>query len=149
MEDILKIWTAQEKARELKELTISDRAEVVGEEIVKRDKISPAHFIGKGKAEELFAMCREMDIDLVIFNNDLTGTQQKNLEEIIETKTLDRTQLILDIFARRAKSRCTNEVLPRVSVTCWWSSHHSPCRRIPPRLPVVLEPGTLTFFSCA
>ena len=97
-------WSAEEKGRELRELAISSNADVIREEIVKRDKISPARFIGKGKAEEIFAMCREMNIDIVIFNNDLTGTQQKNLEEIIQTKTVDRTQLILDIFARRAKS---------------------------------------------
>ena len=99
-----KDWSAQEKGLELKELAASSGADVIREEIVKRDKISPAHFIGKGKAEELFTMCSEMDIDIIIFNNDLTGTQQKNLEEIIQTKTVDRTQLILDIFAKRAKS---------------------------------------------
>ncbi len=97
-------WSAEEKGRELRELAISSNADVIREEIVKRDKISPARFIGKGKAEEIFAMCHEMNINIVIFNNDLTGTQQKNLEEIIQTKTVDRSQLILDIFARRAKS---------------------------------------------
>jgi len=97
-------WTAEEMARELKELATSSGVEAVHEAIVRRDKISPAHFIGTGKAEEIFEICRDMQISVVIFNNDLTGTQQKNLEEIIKTKTLDRTQLILDIFARRAKS---------------------------------------------
>lgn len=97
-------WSTPERAAELKELALSSGATVIHEEIVKRDKISPAHFIGKGKAQEISAACNEMDIDIVIFNNDLTGTQQKNLEEIIQTKTVDRTQLILDIFARRAKS---------------------------------------------
>ena len=97
-------WSAEEKGRELRELAISSNADVIREEIVKRDKVSPARFIGKGKAEEIFAMCHEMDINIVIFNNDLTGTQQKNLEEIIQTKTVDRSQLILDIFAKRAKS---------------------------------------------
>lgn len=97
-------WSAEERGRELRELAISSNADVIREEIVKIDKVSPARFIGRGKAEEIFAICREMDIDIVVFNNDLTGTQQKNLEEIIQAKTVDRTQLILDIFARRAKS---------------------------------------------
>lgn len=97
-------WTAEERAGELKELALSCGADVIHEEIVKRDKISPAHFIGEGKAAEISARAREMDINAVIFNNDLTGTQQKNLEDIMETKTIDRTQLILDIFARRARS---------------------------------------------
>jgi len=97
-------WTPEEKAEELKELVISSGAKVINEEIVKRSEISPALYIGKGKAEEISDICAEMDINVVVFNNELTGTQQKNLEEIIEVKTLDRTQLILDIFARRAKS---------------------------------------------
>ncbi|MDD5449553.1 MAG: GTPase HflX, partial [Candidatus Omnitrophica bacterium] len=72
--------------------------------ICRRDKISSALFIGKGKAEEIAITARDEKLDVVIFNNDLSGTQQKNLEEIIGIKIIDRTQLILDIFARRAKS---------------------------------------------
>jgi len=71
---------------------------------VSRDYPSARLFIGKGKAEEISLLCAEKNIDLVIFNNELTGSQQKNLEEIINVKIIDRTQLILDIFARRAKS---------------------------------------------
>src|SRR3989338_4464715 len=71
---------------------------------VRRERIEPALFLGKGKVEEIANICRDMNIDVVIFNNDLTGTQQKNLEGIVMTKTIDRTQLILDIFARRAHS---------------------------------------------
>ncbi|NQT22295.1 MAG: GTPase HflX [Candidatus Omnitrophica bacterium] len=97
-------WTAEEMARELKDLATSSGALVAHETIVRRDKISPSHFIGTGKAEEICEICQDMQISLVIFNNDLTGTQQKNLEEIIQAKTVDRTQLILDIFARRARS---------------------------------------------
>ena len=97
-------WSPEEKARELAELAASSTAEVAGEMIVTRDRPSATLFIGKGKAEEIASLCMEKNISVVIFNNDLTGSQQKNLEEIINVKTIDRTQLILDIFARRAKS---------------------------------------------
>ena len=97
-------WNAEERASELAQLARSSGACVVSELIVTREKPSPALFIGKGKAEEISSICEERSIDIVIFNNDLAGTQQKNLEDIINVKTIDRTQLILDIFARRAKS---------------------------------------------
>ena len=97
-------WTAEEKALELAELARSSGAFIAGEMIVAREAPSPTHFIGKGKTEELSRLCAEERIDTVIFNNDLTGTQQKNLEDDINVKTIDRTQLILDIFAGRARS---------------------------------------------
>ncbi|MFA5147320.1 MAG: GTPase HflX [Candidatus Omnitrophota bacterium] len=97
-------WTAEERSAELKELASSAGARVIREEIVRRHEPSPSHFIGTGKAEEIADRCADEGIDLVIFNNDLTGSQQKNLEEAIGVKTIDRTQLILDIFARRAHS---------------------------------------------
>ncbi len=97
-------WSAEERSRELAELARSTGAKVIREEIVKRHEPKSAYFIGKGKAEELAGSCADEHISIVIFNNDLTGTQQKNLEEIINAKTIDRTQLILDIFARRAHS---------------------------------------------
>lgn len=97
-------WSAEERTTELEELATSSGAEVRGTMIVARDRPSPAYFIGKGKTEEISEICAEKEIDVVIFNNDLTGTQQKNLEEIVNVKIIDRTQLILDIFARRAKS---------------------------------------------
>lgn len=97
-------WTARERAAELKELAASSGIKVVEELIVHRDKIEPACYIGKGKVEEIAQACADKSIDVVIFNNDLTGSQQKNLEEIIKKKTIDRTQVILDIFARRAHS---------------------------------------------
>jgi len=97
-------WEPEEKAAELVQLVKSSGAEVVCEIIVARDAPSSAFFIGKGKAEEISFLCAEKNIDVVIFNNDLTGTQQKNLDDILNVKTIDRTQLILDIFARRARS---------------------------------------------
>lgn len=98
------LWKADEKSAELEELAKSSGAEVACRMIVTREKPSPALFIGKGKTEEIARLSREKKIDIVIFNNDLTGTQQKNLEDVINVKIIDRTQLILDIFARRARS---------------------------------------------
>jgi len=97
-------WTAEERSAELAELAESAFAKVVRREIVHRHEPSSASFIGSGKAGELAAIALSEKIDVVIFNNDLTASQQKNLEDIINTKTIDRTQLILDIFARRAHS---------------------------------------------
>lgn len=99
-------WTAEERSAELKELALSAGARITREEIVKRQTINPALYIGSGKAAELSRIVADEGINIVIFNNDLTGTQQKNLEDVVHVKTIDRTQLILDIFARRAH---TNE----------------------------------------
>jgi GTP-binding protein HflX len=97
-------WTAEERSAELAELARSAGAKVVREEIVRRHEPSPACFIGKGKVEEIAAMCGAERINAVIFNNDLSATQQKNIEDVVKVKVVDRTQLILDIFARRAHS---------------------------------------------
>jgi len=97
-------WSAEERSRELKELALSSGAKVVGEIIAHRHNPSPACFVGSGKAEEIAIIRKEKGANLVIFNNDLSGSQQKNLEEIIGVKTIDRTQLILHIFARHARS---------------------------------------------
>jgi len=99
-------WSAEERSRELAELARSAGAKVIREEIARRHEPTSACFIGTGKAEELGSISVEEKIDLVIFNNDLSGTQQKNLEDLIRKRVIDRTQLILDIFAKRAH---TNE----------------------------------------
>lgn len=90
--------------RELVELVLTSGAVVKKEILVNRDKAAPGYFIGTGKAEELKQVCFEEEIGVVVFNHDLTPTQQRNLEEIIGQKVVDRTQLILDIFARHARS---------------------------------------------
>lgn len=95
-----------ESMKELFRLTVSADGEVVAIEKSKRDKIDSAYFIGKGKAEELKLLAVENDADGIIFNNELTPAQQRNLENITNLKILDRTQLILDIFVKRA---VTNE----------------------------------------
>ena len=97
-------WTAEERSRELGELARSAGAKVVREEIVRRHDICPASFIGSGKAEELSGFCKAESVNIVVFNNDLTGTQARNLTDMLGVKTIDRTQLILDIFAKRARS---------------------------------------------
>lgn len=97
-------WPASELTSELLQLSRTTGVESLGEIVVNRDKPMASLFIGKGKAEEIHAIVHEKDIDVIIFNNDLSPAQQKNLEEIFGVKVIDRTQLILDIFARRAKS---------------------------------------------
>ncbi|MEN3013803.1 MAG: GTPase HflX [Endomicrobiia bacterium] len=73
--------------------------------IVKRDKIDPAYYIGSGKADEIGKYVAENKIKTVVFNNELTPAQIKNLEKKIEAKIIDRTRLILDIFAQRAHTK--------------------------------------------
>ena len=97
-------WDVLEDERELKELTKTAGAAIVAENICQRENLTPDLYVGEGKAEELADLVEEKKANLVIFNNDLSGTQHKNLEKIINRKVVDRTQLILDIFARRAKS---------------------------------------------
>ncbi len=97
-------WSAQERSDELAELATSAGAKVAAAIVVKRDSPRPSHFIGEGKVEEIAALCAGEKARLVIFNNDLTGTQAGNLTESIGVRAIDRTQLILDIFASRAHS---------------------------------------------
>ena len=97
-------WSAEDMAQELRELAQSAGVRVQEEIICRRDRISRAYFVGKGKVGELAVISQNKGLDAVIFNNELSGSQQKTLEEIIGVKTVDRTQLILDIFAKRAKS---------------------------------------------
>ncbi|MBL7085349.1 MAG: GTPase HflX [Candidatus Omnitrophica bacterium] len=98
-------WSPENLAKELKELACSSGVGVIRELIYRRAKPTPAYFIGKGKVEELSYLVQELGADAIIFSEDLTSTQQRNLEEALGVKTIDRTQLILDIFAQRAKSR--------------------------------------------
>ncbi|TBR15624.1 GTPase HflX [bacterium] len=97
-------WTIEDTADELEELAGASGVEVIDNLLCTIEKPKPNFFIGKGKVEELAALSEELDIDVVIFSHDLSGTHQRNLEDIIGRKTIDRTQLILDIFAKRAKS---------------------------------------------
>ena len=97
-------WGIEDVSREMEALALTSGAQVVDNIICQRDKPTPNLFIGKGKAEELAFLCQELDVATIIFSHNLSGTQQRNLDDIINKKTIDRTQLILDIFARHAKT---------------------------------------------
>jgi GTPase len=90
---------------ELAGLADAAGATVVVRMLQERPKPDPATFIGSGKVAALAAACAEADVDVVIFDNELTPAQLRQLEEQLERKVVDRTQLILDIFARRARTR--------------------------------------------
>jgi len=100
-------WAVRDSLEELRELAQSAGAEVVDLTSQKRDAPSAPTFIGSGKAEELAQQCRETQADTVIFDDDLSPAQARNLSEILgqNVKVLDRTELILDIFAQRARTR--------------------------------------------
>jgi GTP-binding protein HflX len=78
---------------------------VVGEILQSRDRPDPATLIGRGKLEELAGAAASVNADLIIFDHDLTPSQQRNVEALVERRVVDRTQLILDIFARHARTR--------------------------------------------
>jgi GTP-binding protein HflX len=90
---------------ELGQLARSAGARVVGSVVQERPRRDPATLIGRGKAEEVARLADEKSADVIVFDDELSPAQQRNLEETVERKTLDRTQLILDIFARRARTR--------------------------------------------
>jgi GTP-binding protein HflX len=94
----------EESLNELALLADTAGAEVVDRVVQRRHSVHPAYFIGTGKAKEIAERCEEEDIDLVIFDDDLTPAQVKNLDKLIERRILDRSGLILDIFASRARS---------------------------------------------
>lgn len=97
-------WRLEDISSELKELVKSSGLSVLDSITCFRDKPTPGYLIGKGKAEEISKICAEKDADVAIFSDDLSSAQQRNLEDIIGIKVIDRTQLILDIFAQRAHS---------------------------------------------
>jgi GTP-binding protein HflX len=97
--------TIEEQMLELSELARTAGADVVGTDIQRRSRPDGALFIGKGKADELHALKHETEYDLLIFNEELSPRQQRNLEKKLEVKVIDRTELILDIFAQRARTR--------------------------------------------
>ena len=95
----------EESLDELQELAVTAGAEVVGIVTQRRDNINTAHYIGKGKLEELKLFVEDREADLVITDDELTGTQIKNIEDYVNVRVIDRTSLILDIFAGRARTR--------------------------------------------
>jgi GTP-binding protein HflX len=98
-------WTATDSLEELAQLTGTAGGLVIGEGRQRLEKPVAATFIGRGKAQEFAEYCRGADIDTVVFDDELSAAQSRNLERIFGCKILDRTSLILDIFARRARTR--------------------------------------------
>lgn len=90
---------------ELVSLTETAKGEVLTSVVQKRDRAHSATYIGKGKVEELKNLVEELEADLVIFNDELSPSQKRNLASEIDARIIDRTQLILDIFAQRARSK--------------------------------------------
>jgi len=98
-------FDVQESMAELAELADTLGAKVMGQAVQKLEAPAPGTYIGKGKAAELAEECRKLKVDTVILDDELSPAQARNLEAIFECKIIDRTTLILDIFARRARSR--------------------------------------------
>lgn len=101
------LWTVEDSLAELAQLARTAGIEVVGQTYQRLDSIVPATFIGKGKVQELVDLHAELDFDVLIFDEELSPRQQRELEEAFadEVKVLDRTALILDIFAQHAHTR--------------------------------------------
>jgi len=98
-------FSAEESLEELRELATSAGAQVVGDFLQHRDRPDPATLIGKGKLDEIAGAAASVSADLLLFDHDLTASQQRNIENVVNTRVIDRTQLILDIFARHARTR--------------------------------------------
>lgn len=99
-------WSVEDSLEELKQLADTAGAQVAAKFLQKRPKPDPAFFIGRGKVQELALYVQQENIDLCIFDDELTPAQQRNIEQAMGIRVLDRTALILDIFAQRAR---TNE----------------------------------------
>ena len=98
-------WDLRDSLEELRELANSAGAEVVDTVTQKLQKPTAPYYIGRGKAESIKESCQNQQVTSVIFDDELSPAQGRNLENLIARKVLDRTQLILDIFAQRARSR--------------------------------------------
>jgi len=98
-------FSADESLAELHALTESAGAEIVGEVLQHRDRPDPATLIGRGKLEEIAGAAASSEADVILFDHDLTPSQQRNIENALHARVIDRTQLILDIFARHARTK--------------------------------------------
>ncbi len=98
-------WQLADSMAELAELARTAGVIVLGQALQRLDAINPATYVGRGKLEELKLLARDLDLDMVIFDDELSPTQQRNLEQELEIQVIDRTALILDIFAKHARTR--------------------------------------------
>jgi len=94
----------REQMLELADLTRTAGADVVGSDVQRRSGIEPAHFIGMGKVDELRELRDEGSFDIVVCNEDLSPRQQRNLERELKVRVMDRTEVILEIFAQHART---------------------------------------------
>ncbi len=99
------VWQEKESLEELEDLALSDNIGVVGRVLQRTAKAGPRLLMGKGKLGEIALKCIQTGANVIIFNNELTPAQVKGLADFTELKIIDRSQLILDIFARRAVTR--------------------------------------------
>jgi GTP-binding protein HflX len=104
-EDLLGSTSGEETLAEFRELALSAGAQVAGEFRQRRDRPDPATLIGKGKLQEIAGAVASCQADLVLVDHELSPSQQHNIEDEVQARVIDRTQLILDIFARHARSR--------------------------------------------
>lgn len=109
-------WKGLDRLEELEELAKSAEFEVFEKFIQIREKPDPAYLIGKGKVLELKKICDDYQIPVIIFDNDLTPIQKRNIEKATNKKIIDRTELIIEIFRRRAK---TSEAKIQVEIAYW------------------------------
>ena len=98
-------FSSEESLDELRALATSAGAQIAGEFTQHRDRPDPATLIGKGKLEEIAGASASVSADVILFDHDLSPSQQRNIERVVHTRVIDRTQLILDIFARHARTR--------------------------------------------
>lgn len=98
-------WPLENSMEELAELARTAGLEVVGRVTQALETIHPATYIGQGKVEQIQEIIATQDVDIVVFDVDLSPTQQRNLEETLNVRIIDRTALILDIFAKHARTR--------------------------------------------
>ncbi len=117
-------WEAEESLEELSRLADTATLAEAGRLLQRRERIDPACYIGRGKAAALKSLAVETQADLIVFDNDLSPAQMRNLEKLTEARILDRSGLILDIFARHARTRTAqiqvelaqlNYLLPRLT----------------------------------
>ena len=98
-------FSSEDSLDELRALATSAGAEIAGEFTQRKDRPDPATLIGKGKLEEIAGASASVSADVILFDHDLSPSQQRNIERVVNTRVIDRTQLILDIFARHARTR--------------------------------------------
>lgn len=98
-------WSTRDSLEELSELATTAGADVIGDGLQKMAAPCASTFIGRGKADEFAQHCHRAEVDTVIFDDELSPAQSRNLEKVFNCKVLDRTSLILDIFAQRARTR--------------------------------------------